>query len=62
MHPNWASAWDCANFESGLTEFGVPWPSVGKFAEEERKKEIAYRLVILHEKISEILSCCIFHS
>jgi len=62
MHPNWASTWDSGNFESGLTEFGMPWPPADKFAEEGHKKGIAYRLVILHGEISEILGCCIFHS
>jgi aldehyde:ferredoxin oxidoreductase len=62
MHPNWASTWDAGNFESGLREFGMPWPPADKFAETGHQKGIAYRLVVLQGEIAEILGCCIFHS
>jgi aldehyde:ferredoxin oxidoreductase len=62
MHPNWASTWDAGQFESGLTEFGLPWPPTDKFAEKGSQKGVAYRLVVLQGEIAEILGCCIFHS
>ncbi len=62
MHPNWASTWDAGNFESGLREFGMPWPPADKFAETGHQKGVAYRLVVLQGEIAEILGCCIFHS
>ena len=62
MHPNWASTWDAGNFESGLREFGMPWPPADKFAETGHQKGVAYRLVALQGEIAEILGCCIFHS
>jgi aldehyde:ferredoxin oxidoreductase len=62
MHPNWASTWDAGNFESGLREFGLPWPPANKFAETGHQKGVAYRLVVLQGEIAEILGCCIFHS
>jgi aldehyde:ferredoxin oxidoreductase len=62
MHPNWASTWDAGNFESGMTEFGMPWPPANKFAETGHQKGVAYRLVVLQGEIAEILGCCIFHS
>jgi aldehyde:ferredoxin oxidoreductase len=62
MHPNWASTWDAGKFESGLREFGMPWPPAEKFAETGHQKGAAYRLVVLQGEIVEILGCCIFHS
>jgi aldehyde:ferredoxin oxidoreductase len=62
MHPNWASCWDSGNFESGLKEFGLPWPPADKFLETGNQKGIAYRLLVLQGEIAEILGCCIFHS
>jgi aldehyde:ferredoxin oxidoreductase len=62
MHPNWASCWDSGNFESGLKEFGLPWPPVDKFLETGNQKGIAYRILVLQGEIAEILGCCIFHS
>ncbi|HXX35791.1 MAG TPA: aldehyde ferredoxin oxidoreductase family protein [Thermodesulfobacteriota bacterium] len=62
MHPNWASTWDAGNFESGLREFGMPWPPADKFAETGHQKGVAYRLVVLQGEIVEILGCCVFHS
>jgi aldehyde:ferredoxin oxidoreductase len=62
MHPNWASTWDAGNFESGLREFGMPWPPADKFAEAGHQKGTAYRLVVLQGEIAEVLGCCIFHS
>jgi aldehyde:ferredoxin oxidoreductase len=62
MHPNWASTWDAGNFESGLREFGLPWPPADKFAETGHQKGVAYRLVVLQGEIAEILGCCVFHS
>lgn len=62
MHPNWASCWDSGNFESGLTEFGLPWPPADKFLETGHQKGIAYRLLVLQGEIAEILGCCVFHS
>ncbi len=47
MHPNWASCWDSGNFESGLREFGLPWPPADKFLEAGHQKAAAYRLLIL---------------
>jgi aldehyde:ferredoxin oxidoreductase len=62
MHPNWASCWDSGNFESGLTEFGLPWPPPDKFAETQCQKGAGYRILVLQGEIAEILGCCIFHS
>ena len=62
MHPNWASTWDAGKFESGLREFGLPWPPADKFAETGHQKGTAYRFVVLQGDIAEILGCCIFHS
>jgi aldehyde:ferredoxin oxidoreductase len=62
MHPNWASTWDAGKFESGLREFGLPWPPADKFAETGHQKGTAYRFVVLQGEIAEILGCCIFHS
>lgn len=62
MHPNWASCWDSGNFESGLTEFGLPWPPADKFLEAGHKKGFAYRFLVMQGEIAEILGCCVFHS
>ena len=62
MHPNWASCWDSGNFESGLTEFGLPWPPPDKFAEIGSRKGEGYRFLVLQGEITEILGCCVFHS
>jgi aldehyde:ferredoxin oxidoreductase len=62
MHPNWASCWDSGNFESGLTEFGLPWPPADKFSEAGNRKGEAYRILVLQGEICEILGCCVFHS
>lgn len=62
MHPNWASCWDSGNFESGLTEFGMPWPPADKYTEAGNQKGRAYRILVLQGEICEILGCCIFHS
>ena len=62
MHPNWASCWDNGNFESGLTEFGLPWPPADKFQETGHQKGAAYRVLVQQGEIAEILGCCIFHS
>jgi aldehyde:ferredoxin oxidoreductase len=62
MHPNWASCWDSGNFESGLTEFGMPWPPADKFSETGNRKGEAYRILVQQGEICEILGCCVFHS
>lgn len=62
MHPNWASCWDSGKFESGLTEFGMPWPPADKFSETGNRKGEAYRILVQQGEICEILGCCIFHS
>ena len=62
MHPNWASCWDSGKFESGLTEFGLPWPPADKFEETGCRKGEAYRFLVMQGEICEILGCCVFHS
>ncbi|MEM3906444.1 MAG: aldehyde ferredoxin oxidoreductase family protein [Nitrososphaerota archaeon] len=59
-HPNWSGLWDFGK-NPDLIKYGLPWPPLNRFDENEvEKRAKAVRLFFLHGICAEILGFCRF--